>query len=74
MIDVLTSAVTGFEKPHPAMYAAALTRTRGGRVWMAGDNPDADVAGARAAGIPALLVRDRPGDDLLAAARLILGG
>jgi len=56
--DVLTSAVTGYEKPHPAMFALALELIgHPGRMWMVGDNPVADVAGAEAVGIPAVLVR-----------------
>jgi len=55
---VLTSATTGYEKPHPEAYALAL-RAAGscGEVWMVGDNYDADVAGAEAAQIPAILAR-----------------
>ena len=56
--DVLTSAVTGYEKPHPAMFEIALDLVgHPDRVWMVGDNPVADVAGAEAVGIPAVLVR-----------------
>lgn len=56
--DVLTSAVTGYEKPHPAMFEIALERAgHPDRVWMVGDNPVADVAGAEAVGIPAVGVR-----------------
>jgi putative hydrolase of the HAD superfamily len=60
---VFTSAETGFEKPH----AQAFARARGAlgdpaSIWMIGDNPSADVAGARAAGIPAILVRGRRDD------------
>ena len=55
---VLCSAVTGYEKPHPEAFATALRLTRNGeRVWMVGDNPEADVAGGRRAGLPAILVR-----------------
>jgi putative hydrolase of the HAD superfamily len=55
---LLTSAATGYEKPHPEAYAIAL-RAAGDveRVWMVGDNYDADVAGAEAAGVPAVLAR-----------------
>lgn len=61
--QVLTSAVTGYEKPHPAMYVLARHVAGDPRVmWMVGDNPVADVAGARAAGIPALLVRTPDAD------------
>ena len=56
--EIVTSAVTGFEKPHAEAFAAVLRQRRHGEpVWMVGDNPDADVAGARRAGLPAILVR-----------------
>jgi putative hydrolase of the HAD superfamily len=70
--DVLCSAVIGYEKPHPEAFAAALrSRRDGDPVWMVGDNPEADVAGACAAGIPAVLVRGE-GVGLLEAAEVIL--
>ncbi len=54
----ITSATTGFEKPHPEAYAHALAALgRPEAVWMIGDNPVADVSGAEAVGIPAILVR-----------------
>jgi putative hydrolase of the HAD superfamily len=69
---VLCSAVTGYEKPHPEAFAAALRLRRDGEpVWMVGDNPEADVAGARRAGLPAVLVR-RNGVGLQEAAQEIL--
>jgi putative hydrolase of the HAD superfamily len=53
-----TSALTGFEKPHPEAFAVALSACGNPpEVWMVGDNPVADVDGAEAAGIPAVLVR-----------------
>jgi len=51
------SAETGFEKPHPRTYAAVLEELEPDEVWMIGDNVVADVLGAEAAGIPAILVR-----------------
>ena len=55
---VLTSAATGFEKPNPRAFELALRRCGApSEVWMVGDNPVADVAGAEAIGIPAVLVR-----------------
>jgi putative hydrolase of the HAD superfamily len=70
--DIVNSAQTGYEKPHPRMYAIARRRAGSPAVaWMVGDNPHADVAGAEAAGIPAILVRHRPGADLHAAVRTI---
>jgi putative hydrolase of the HAD superfamily len=56
--DVLSSAVTGYEKPNPRAFE--LGRQAAGypdELWMVGDNPEADVHGAEAAGIPAILVR-----------------
>jgi putative hydrolase of the HAD superfamily len=68
---VVCSAVTGYEKPHPEAFAQALRLRRNGEpVWMVGDNEVADVDGARAAGLRALLVR-RNGVGLLAAADTI---
>jgi putative hydrolase of the HAD superfamily len=60
---VVSSAVVGYEKPHPAIFGVA--RAIAGdteQVAMVGDNPAADIAGAIAAGIPALLVQhpERP--------------
>jgi putative hydrolase of the HAD superfamily len=55
---VVNSAHTGFEKPHPEAFAAG--RRAAGEVeelWMIGDNPVADFAGAEAVGISAILVR-----------------
>lgn len=55
---VLSSAETGYEKPHPQAFALALERFGNPeQVWMIGDNPVADVAGAEAVGIPAILAR-----------------
>ena len=72
--QVLTSARLGYEKPHPRAFALAVEAAgRPDRVVMVGDNPVADVQGAEAAGIPALLVRDRPEHGLARAADLILG-
>lgn len=72
---VLTSAALGWEKPNPNAFAAALDALgRPERVLMAGDNPVADVAGARDAGLPALLVRDVPEHGLAWAADRILAG
>lgn len=69
--EVLCSAVTGYEKPHPEAFAAGLRlRRRGEPVWMVGDNPHADVEGAERAGIPGLLVR-KNGVGLLTAAERI---
>jgi putative hydrolase of the HAD superfamily len=62
---VITSAATAYEKPHPQAFAAALDMigTRD-RLWMVGDNPVADIQGAEAAGIPAILVRSRSTEEV----------
>ncbi len=73
--EVLTSASVGFEKPHPGIFRCALERA--GSPWtahMVGDNPTADVQGARAVGLPAILVRGPNGLGLADAATEILGG
>ena len=56
--DVISSALIGYEKPHPKAYEFGR-RAAGDpdEIWMVGDNPVADVAGAEAVGIPAILVR-----------------
>jgi putative hydrolase of the HAD superfamily len=75
---IVTSATIGYEKPHPEAFRIAL-RAAGDpdQAWMVGDNPVADVGGAEALGLPAVLVR-RPGEarfraeDLHGAVDLIL--
>jgi putative hydrolase of the HAD superfamily len=74
---VFSSALIGYEKPHPeafrhALHACGDPSSR----WMVGDNPVADVAGAEVLGIPAVLVRTagdarRTAPDAAAAAALI---
>jgi putative hydrolase of the HAD superfamily len=55
---LVNSAEIGYEKPHPEAFRCALEMVGVVDVlWMVGDNPVADVAGAEAAGIPAILVR-----------------
>jgi putative hydrolase of the HAD superfamily len=70
---VLTSAHTGYEKPNPAAFHHALAIAgQPERAWMVGDSPTADVAGAHAVGLPAVLVGAGSDTDLAAAAELIL--
>ena len=70
--EVVNSAVTGYEKPHAEAFAAGR-RAAGDpeTLWMVGDNPVADVEGAEAAGIPAILVRGASGTTLADAAARI---
>lgn len=75
-----TSALLGYEKPHAQAFAVAVEEAgHPGHVWMIGDNPIADIGGALAAGIPAILVRrefpyPRYRPDLQGAVELILAG
>jgi putative hydrolase of the HAD superfamily len=70
---VLTSARCGYEKPHPAIFTLARQVAGWPRLtWMVGDSPTADVAGAQAVGIPALLVRHPDGTTLDRAVDAIL--
>lgn len=71
---VVVSQRVGAIKPHPAIFRAAeaaLGAAAGGAplspasILHVGDDPVADVAGARAAGWPAALVRSRPPDSPL---------
>jgi putative hydrolase of the HAD superfamily len=77
---IFSSAVTGYEKPHPEAFTTALAALgEPRRVWMVGDNPRADVAGAEALGIPAILVRteaevERRAGGLDGAVDMILAG
>lgn len=58
--EVITSANVGYEKPNPAIFRLALEKAGNPAVsWMVGDNVVADVMGAEAAGIRAILVRQR---------------
>lgn len=57
-VHIGNSAATGYEKPHP--YAFRLLAEAVGRpehIWMIGDSPTSDYAGAVHAGWHALLVR-----------------
>jgi putative hydrolase of the HAD superfamily len=54
----ITSASIGYEKPNPEAFRIALSLTGNPeKVWMIGDNYLADVKGAEAVGISAILVR-----------------
>ena len=50
------SAETGYEKPHAQAFASVLDTLHPAEAWMVGDNVVADVLGAEAVGIPAVLV------------------
>lgn len=61
---VFTSARIGYEKPHAEAFKTVLTHIgHADRIWMVGDNPVADVAGAEKVGIPGILVRTDTSDE-----------
>jgi putative hydrolase of the HAD superfamily len=60
--DILTSATTGFEKPHPEAFRLALGGLDPSKACMIGDNPIADKEGAERAGMRAVLVRHATAD------------
>lgn len=55
---VFSSALSGYEKPHPQAFLQALAYLNYPitTTWMVGDNIEADILGAQAVGIPAILV------------------
>jgi putative hydrolase of the HAD superfamily len=58
--QVFKSAQTGVEKPHPQAFRNVLTALgRATQIWMVGDSVQADIAGAHAVGLRAVLVRSR---------------
>jgi putative hydrolase of the HAD superfamily len=74
---VAASARIGFDKPHPGIFEWALQQAAvpADTVLHVGDHLDADVAGARAVGIDAVLVDRRgryqpPPDDVLVVSSL----
>jgi len=53
----LNSAETGYEKPHPRAFRLAMQAVGDAdNLWMIGDNPVADIAGAAQVGIPGILI------------------
>jgi putative hydrolase of the HAD superfamily len=77
---IFTSATMGYEKPNPEIFRIALGELGDpDQVWMVGDSPAADVGGAEALGIPAVLVRRegqalRRAEGLQGALDLVLAG
>lgn len=74
--STISSAAVGAEKPHPRIFEYALAATQAGPdTWMVGDNPIADISGARQAGIRAILAdgiyEDAVGVTVLQAAQQI---
>ena len=58
ILRVFNSAESGYEKPHPRAFDEVLGMVAGAEAaWMVGDNVEADVRGAEAVGLSAILVR-----------------
>ena len=58
VLEVFNSAESGYEKPHPRAFDGVLaTVADADAAWMVGDSVAADVRGAEAVGLPAILVR-----------------
>lgn len=58
LLRAFNSAESGYEKPHPRAFDGVLEAvTDADAAWMVGDNLEADVQGAEAVGLPAILVR-----------------
>lgn len=70
--SVVTSAGVGARKPDPAIFEAALevAGCTAAEALHVGDSPDEDVAGARAAGIRALLIDRCGGGDVASLAQI----
>ena len=58
VLRIFNSAESGYEKPHPRAFDGVLETVAGAEAaWMVGDSLKADVRGAEAVGLPAILVR-----------------
>lgn len=63
VVGVYCSGRTGAEKPHRQAFEAVFAEHPDARIgWMIGDSWRADVLGARAVGMRAILVRAQPAD------------
>ena len=60
---ILTSAACSYRKPHPRIFEIALSNWYflPAEAVMVGDNPDADVRGAKSAGLYAIWLTRRAG-------------
>ena len=68
LAQVFNSAVIGYEKPNPGAFQTVLNALPDREaIWMIGDNIVADIQGAEAVGLPAILVRRSHPDARLAA-------
>jgi putative hydrolase of the HAD superfamily len=65
LLDCISSANVGYEKPNPKIYYYALEKYKYPKeVWMIGDSVVADVIGAESVGIRGVLVRSKRVDSI----------
>jgi putative hydrolase of the HAD superfamily len=65
IVECISSANVGYEKPNPKIYRYALERYKYPKeVWMVGDSVLADVRGAENIGINGVLVRSKRENDI----------
>jgi putative hydrolase of the HAD superfamily len=65
IVECISSANVGYEKPNPKIYKYALERYKYPReVWMVGDSILADVRGPEKIGIKGVLVRSKRESDI----------
>jgi putative hydrolase of the HAD superfamily len=67
----VASAEVGSAKPDPAIFERALEIAGTRDAWHVGDTPEADVEGARAAGLRPILIAREGGGDIQSLAELI---
>lgn len=61
--ETFVSAGTGFEKPHLRAFETVVEWAGSARLWAVGADYERDVAPARRAGVPGILVGENPGAD-----------
>lgn len=74
LIDCISSANVGYEKPNAKIYEHALEKHNNPKaVWMVGDSIAADVKGPESAGIKGVLVRSKIEDGIIYYSKDLLG-
>ncbi|WP_346915889.1 HAD-IA family hydrolase [Clostridium sp.] len=74
IIDCISSANVGYEKPNPKIYYYALKKHCGYKdIWMVGDSILADVRGPEYVGIQAVLVRNKMEENVRYYSKDLLG-
>lgn len=74
LLDCISSANVGYEKPNLKIYEYALKRHNYPKdVWMVGDSITSDVRGPQALGIKGILVRSEKVDGVLYCSENLLG-